>query len=457
MKLRLLVFALAWTLCLSAQRRFSWQNACFNNPGAPFCPGHDFAVKRTKDGKTPAGAYEGVSSATPATDAAGIDWRFADPAADSVAVLSCTKLSASPLAHSLIEQLGAGQSLSAADTQKIFRAFSGAEQVALSIREDRLVLVLTGRPPDAILPGLEPGWKAVPLPGNSLLMGNTDSVEQAVQRLATPGDPGELGVLALERPADLEFWAAGAAKFAGQDAVTAGVKRFSLTASIRDRLVSETVFEFDAVPDARQLKAWLKSLADDAIDGSVVHVKTSMTADEVRKNSDQIAASLLGQRLGVLIKSARFLPVRDTATTTHAKPVIYGLDGGPKEVSQFVPSTPAPVSQPPAPATAASLSGTWAFTHGEGRFLGTVEIHQNGSTFSGTWHTSAGKSEPDDPISGRIDGNTITMVRFVGSNQTFVLTLSADGSRLDGFGNGYFLNHTNLNMQRVAATPTARQ
>jgi hypothetical protein len=322
--------------------------------------------------------------------------------------------------------------------------------VALSIREDRIILVMTGRPADAILPALEPGWKAVALPGNSLLLGNTDAVEQAALRLATPGDPGELGVLALERPADLEFWAAGAAKLAGKEAVTAGVKRFSLTASMRDRVVSETVFEFDAVPDARQLRVWLKSLADDAIDGSMVHVKASMTADEARKNTDQIAASLLGQRLGVLIKSARFLPVRDTATTMHAKPVIYGLDDGPKEVSQFVPSTPVPA------AASANLSGTWSFTHSEGRFLGTIEIHQSGPTFSGTWHTSAGKTEPDDPISGRIDGYTITMIRFVGSNQTFVMTLSADGSRLDGFGNGFFLNHTNLNMQRVGATPPSR-
>jgi hypothetical protein len=43
-----------------------------------------------------------------------------------------------------------------------------------------------------------------------------------------------------------------------------------------------------------------------------------------------------------------------------------------------------------------------------------------------------------------------------------VLTLSADGNRLDGFGDGWFLSHTNLNMQRVAAkassarTPSAQ-
>ena len=454
MKLRLLAFGLAWTLCLTAQRRLSWQNACFNNPGAPFCPGSDFAVKRTKDGKVPAGGeYGGLPSASAATDAAGIDWRFADPEADALAVLSCSKLSVSPIARNLIDQLGTDQGFSQADLQKIFRALSGLEQVALSIREDRIVFLLTGRPADAVLPALGAGWKAVPLPGNALLMGHTDAVEKAALRMAIEGQISDLSAMALERPADREFWAAGTAKFAGKDAIAAGVKRFSVMASFNDRLLGQTNFEFDAVPDARDIRNWLKNLDEDAIDGSVVHVKISMAADEARRNSLQIATSLLGQRMGVLVKSARDLPVRDTSTTTHSRPVIYGLDDGPKEVSGFVASAPAAATAiSSVPMVTPNVSGMWGFSHAEGRFQGWVEIHQTGSTFNGTWHTSAGKSEPDDPVSGRIDGNTITMVRFVGSNQTFVLTLSADGTRLDGFGNGYFLNHTSLNMLRAAAS-----
>jgi hypothetical protein len=53
-----------------------------------------------------------------------------------------------------------------------------------------------------------------------------------------------------------------------------------------------------------------------------------------------------------------------------------------------------------------------------------------------------------------VDGTTVTFTRLVGSNQTFVLTLSADGNRLDGFGDGFFLNHANLDMQRAAAKST---
>lgn len=99
------------------------------------------------------------------------------------------------------------------------------------------------------------------------------------------------------------------------------------------------------------------------------------------------------------------------------------------------------------------LSGTWGFTHFNDQFQGWITIQQSGPTFHGTWHTSRGKSEPDDQVTGRIDGNIVTLWRFIGNNrQSFDLTLSPDSNRLDGFGNGFFLNHTNLNMQRSAAS-----
>jgi hypothetical protein len=119
--------------------------------------------------------------------------------------------------------------------------------------------------------------------------------------------------------------------------------------------------------------------------------------------------------------------------------------------------SPASTAAPAASATvrkdrrSTDLSGVWTFTHFNDRFQGTVTLRQDGTEFTGTWHTSKGKTEPDDSVSGRIEGNTITLWRFIGdAQQHFVLTLSADKSRLDGYGDGYFLNHTNLNMARVA-------
>ena len=112
------------------------------------------------------------------------------------------------------------------------------------------------------------------------------------------------------------------------------------------------------------------------------------------------------------------------------------------------------------PASAAQgpqdLTGTWSFTHFDDRFQGEITLTQSGSTLQGTWHTSRGKSEPDTPLTGSIDGGAVTLRRSLGSNQqTYSLTLSADGNGLDGFGEGYFLHHTNLNMTRSGSAKPA--
>jgi hypothetical protein len=102
------------------------------------------------------------------------------------------------------------------------------------------------------------------------------------------------------------------------------------------------------------------------------------------------------------------------------------------------------------------LSGTWSFTHFDDRFQGWITLRQSGSTLQGTWHTSSGKSEPDTLVTGSVDGAAVTLWRFLGPNQqSYALTLSADGNQLDGFGEGYFLHHTNLNMTRNGAAKPA--
>lgn len=109
------------------------------------------------------------------------------------------------------------------------------------------------------------------------------------------------------------------------------------------------------------------------------------------------------------------------------------------------------MTYPAAAATQGSndLSGTWSFTHFDDRFQGSITLSQSGSTLQGTWHTSSGKSEPDTPVTGSVNGTVVTLKRSLGQNQqTYEMTLSADGNRLDGFGEGYFLHHTNLNMTR---------
>ena len=96
------------------------------------------------------------------------------------------------------------------------------------------------------------------------------------------------------------------------------------------------------------------------------------------------------------------------------------------------------------------LSGTWVFTETNGRFEGTIFLRQSGQELSGTWHTSRGKSEPDTSVVGRIDGAKVMLTRSIGNNQqNYVLTLSADGNHLEGFGDGWEIKHAGLNMRRA--------
>ena len=352
MRIRILCLGLVWaaTLCGQYNRghRFSWQEACYKNPGAPFCAGHDFAIKKTppgKDGTHSGGiADPGPFSSTPETltpsviVAGGIDWRFADPLADALIGFNFSKLAGSPVARALIAQLEANQGLAEGEPQKIAGALSGMDNVAISVHENQIVMMVTGSRTDSTLPALEPGWKAVPVAGNGMLIGHADAVDEARQRMAsetTESSAGPLAGFAEARQANSEFWAVGSAALAGPQAVSAGAKRFSLTVSIGDRLSSDLAFEFNGAPDAKALQMGAPAMDAAAVEGNVVHVRMSMEAEEVQLAFGQITASPLGQRLAALVKAARCLPIHDATAKPRTKPMIYGLDDGPKEVKQY--------------------------------------------------------------------------------------------------------------------------
>jgi hypothetical protein len=346
MRIRILALGVVWAASLCGQyghSRFSWQEACFKNPGAPYCQGHEYAVKRPppppKDA-APRNIVTNPFSSTPRSAApslievGGIDWRFADPFPDVLVGFNFSRLSASRLARGLIAQLGANQGLTEADMQKIFDGLSGVDQVALSVRNNQVVVMVTGSVTDSILPAPEAGFKAVPVSGNAMLVGHAGVVDQAARRIAMKVPLADLTRLAEERQASSEFWAIGSAGLVGPQAVSSGVKRFSLTVSIQNRLTSDMAFEFNGVPSATTLRTWQTKLGAATLEGSEVHVRMSMEGDEVQQKFGKIAASPVGQRLAALVKAARYLPMRDTTIPKQTKPMIYGLDDGPKEVNQ---------------------------------------------------------------------------------------------------------------------------
>jgi hypothetical protein len=344
--MRIRVLALG-SLCVASlfgqARRFSWQDLCFKNPALPVCQGNDYAVKPQAPAKDPA-PRNVVARPLPSTTrtvtpslivVGGIDWRFADPLADALVGFNFSRLSASPLARNLIAQLAAKQGLGEADLQKLFDGLSGVDQVALSVRNNRIVAMVTGSVADSTLPAPEAGLKAVPISGSGMLFGHADAVDQAVQRIAIKGPPTELTRLAEERQAGSEFWAIGSAGLVGPQAVSAGVKRFLLTVWIRTNLTSDVALEFNGVPSPNALQMWQTKLGAATVEDNAIHVRASMEADEVRQKFGQIAESQLGEGLAALVQAARYIPVRDNTAPKQTKPIIYGLDGGPREVNQY--------------------------------------------------------------------------------------------------------------------------
>ncbi len=304
--------------------------SCFRNPALPYCNTRDFVPKPgAKNATNPYGAA--TATAQPSTDSAGIDWRFADPSADSLSVLDCKQLYTSAPGRALIGQLASSQGLTAMQTEDLLRTLSGVGNVALSIQQDAVLIMVTGRAPDAVLPALESGWKSLPLGENAVLVGPTAAVDQATKRLAADAQLAGFPLAAQQRPADAGFWMAAPAKLAGQDAVTAGAKQIELTASFADPFSSVTAFHFDAAPDPAPIRSWLNTLGGVSLQGNVIRARAYIDPPNIQQNFPQIAASPLGLGLAGIIRFARYLPVRDTSATVHTKPVIYGLDGGPRE------------------------------------------------------------------------------------------------------------------------------
>ena len=102
-----------------------------------------------------------------------------------------------------------------------------------------------------------------------------------------------------------------------------------------------------------------------------------------------------------------------------------------------------------------NLAGTWAFTLDENRSIGTIVLRQSGDHLTGTWHINQDKSESDTTLSAKLYGNTVMLTRMIGKDnlQNYVLTLSADGKHLDGYGQGWSLKHANLKMTKTADAP----
>jgi len=280
--------------------RFSWQEYCFTNPSAIVCPGHEYFKKgpKDKDGGTP-GAF----------GAAGIDWRFADPASEILAGFHPGDLASSPRARKLLVQLGSQRGVAEAGVNKIFDGLAGVDEVGLSIRDHRAVMMVISRAGDFHLPAPGEGMKAVTVAPKVILIGQTEAVDQAMDRMGKQMPLGENMRAADERRGRSDFWVIAPGEMAGPDAVTAGVKRLTLAVSFRSRVTTELSADFEVVPSADTLRKFLPGLGAVMIDSNSVRLPLSM---------DQICASPIGQHLPDLIAAASSLPAPDAAPSQPA-------------------------------------------------------------------------------------------------------------------------------------------
>jgi hypothetical protein len=234
--------------------------------------------------------------------------------------VSFSHLSPSPFARFVLTVLGADQGLKEADMEKIFDAFSGIDQVAFSMRGDRTLMMVTGCGQESKAPVLDAAWKAVPA-GAAMLIGPTEAVDEAMQRISGDGPVPELARSAGTRQANGDIWIASSGNIPGM----AGLQRYSVKASMRSRLTSESVFEFKQTPDGNALEALMAGPGVVSLERNAVHVKASVEGDKIQQNLPEIAGSPLGEFLAALDKAGRFLPVRDPAKQ-QARPKIAGLD-----------------------------------------------------------------------------------------------------------------------------------
>ena len=138
--------------------------------------------------------------------------------------------------------------------------------------------------------------------------------------------------LAQERQLNSGFWAVGSARFIGPPADSASLQRFSLELSAQDRFASDATFEFNAAPATGPIPFW-PTLGDAAIANNAVHTRKLMEGDEAQPGVAQMANSSLGRRLAALVTAGHYLPFRDITVLKKTKPVIYGLDDGPKVIN----------------------------------------------------------------------------------------------------------------------------
>lgn len=286
------------------------------------------------------------------------DWRFAHPGATLVGGFRIKAALDSPLVNTLITQATAKDPSATTMVGMIRAALGGVSEVRFSIRDmgkgknpDVLALV-TGVLDDAAARTMTQGKAGVRrMDANTLLIGEGQSLEDAVARMNQPAVG--LQARAIDRSkalANNDLWIAGTLpEFPMTIPVLDSLRSLALGISAQSDLRVEVALEMaspkmaeDLVSSARRSQArqpGLGAALQSEVDGSTARFRFAMEGNQVIQAVQQAMANGGGQSplAGFLGQSPVLADPAGSETGGSAKPkrdsvVIYGLEGGPREV-----------------------------------------------------------------------------------------------------------------------------
>ena len=301
-----------------------------------------------------------VFAQAPVTPAPTQDWRFAHPGATLVGGFRIKAVLNSPLVNKLISEATAKDPSSGMMVGLVRSAVGGVTEVRFSLRDmgkgkdpDVLALV-SGQLDEAMVAAMAKGKAGVHrIDANTLLLGEGQSLEDAVARLSKPATG--LQARALDRSkalADHDLWIAGTLpEIPGMSTPMLDTLRgLALGISLQSDLHIELALDMDSAKTAEDLvslarvsqkqQPGLGAALQSDVDGSTARFRMTLPGDQViqafKQGIDQGAggpsplAGLLGQSL----------PTFKSTTPAPAAPPkpkqgtikIYGLDEGTREI-----------------------------------------------------------------------------------------------------------------------------
>jgi hypothetical protein len=294
---------------------------------------------------------------TPVTQLQAQDWRFAHPGATLVGSFHVKAVLDSPLVNDLITQATAKDPSAGAMVGMIRGVLGGVSEVRFSVRDmgkgknpDVLALV-TGVLDDAAAGALTQGKTTVRrISANTLLLGEGQSLEDAVTRLSKPATGLQARALGRSKAlANHDLWLAGTLpEMPMTIPVLDSLRGLALGISLQSDLRIEVALETDSAKTAEDLvssarrsqaqQPGLGAALNSQVEGTTARFTFAMPGDQVIQAVQQGIAnggaqSPLGAFLGqsaVTFKSTAPEPARPADPNGTIK--IYGLDEGTREI-----------------------------------------------------------------------------------------------------------------------------